>query len=132
MTSLSSLLGTLMTKIQSHPVCQKASVMETKMFSSEQFFIKIRANLTGGNNFQVRVYYNQGHIDYAYQLFTHVPLLRWDNKEEFQDLPTYPHHQHDERGSVKSSSLIGDPTVDIDVVLDEMSNFISGKARGKK
>ncbi len=127
MISLPFLLGTLMTKLQSHPVCQRARVIETKFFSSEQFFFKIRADFKGGNNFQARVYYNQGHIDYAYQLFTHMPILRWDNKEEFQNLSTYPHHQHDEKGNVKASGLTGDPVIDIDVVLNEISRFISGK-----
>jgi hypothetical protein len=121
-----------MTKIQAHHICQRANVMETKEFSFDQFFFKIRADFTGGNNFQARIYYNQEHIDYAYQLFTHVPLLRRDNKEEFQNLVTYPHHQHDDQGNVKSSSLTGDPVYDIDVVLHEISAFISRKVKGKK
>lgn len=132
MSSLSFLLGTLMTRLQAHHICQRVSVVETKEFSSDQFFFKIRADITGGNHFQARIYYNHGHIDYAYQLFAYVPLLRWDNKEEFQNLATYPHHRHDERGSVKSSSLTGDPVHDIDVVLHEMSTFISKKVKGKK
>lgn len=132
MTSLTLLLGTLMTKIQTSPVCKRAIVVETKIFSSDQFFFKIRADFSGGNNFQARVYYNQEHIDYAYQLFKDVPLLRWDNKEEFQNIPTFPHHYHDEHGNVKPSSLIGVPTNDIDIVLDEISGFISGKVKGKE
>jgi hypothetical protein len=132
LSSLSFLLGTLMTKLQSHHACQRASTIETKEFSSDQFFFKIRADFNGGNNFQARIYYNQGHIDYAYQLFTHVPLLRWDNKEEFENLETYPHHQHDDQGNVKSSSLTGNPVLDIDVVLNEISTFISGKVKVKK
>lgn len=132
MSSLSFLLGTLMTKLQSHHVCRRASVIETKEFSSDQFFFKIRADFKGGNNFQARIYYNQGHIDYAYQLFTHVPLLRWDNKEEFQDLETYPHHHHDDQGNVKLSLLTGNPVNDIDVVLNEISTFISKKVKVKK
>jgi hypothetical protein len=126
LTSLSFLLGTLMTKLQAHPVCQRANVIETKVFSSDQFFFKIRADFREGNNFQARIYYNQGHIDYAYQFFTHVPLFRWDNKEEFKYIATYPHHKHDDQGNVKTSSLTGDPVHDIDIVLHEISNFISG------
>ena len=57
-----------MAKIQSHPICKQAKVTETKAFSRDQFFFKIRAELTGENNFQVRIYYNREHIDYAYQL----------------------------------------------------------------
>lgn len=125
MTSLSSLLGTLMAILQSHPVCERATVVETRTFSPEQFFFKVRAEFTGGNKFQARIYYNRGHIDYAYQLFTDVPLLRWDNKEEFHHLETYPHHHHDEQGNVKPSPLTGDPVRDIEVVLHEVSAFLA-------
>jgi phage terminase large subunit-like protein len=54
-----------------------------------------------------------------------MPLLRWDNKEEFQNLSTYPHHQHDDKGNVKASALTGNPAIDIDVVLKEISAFIA-------
>jgi hypothetical protein len=30
-------MGTLMTKLQAHPICQQANVMKTKVFSSDQF-----------------------------------------------------------------------------------------------
>ena len=124
MISLASLLGALMAILQAHPVVKKVTVMETKEFSKEQFFFKIRAKLLKGN-MQVRIYYNRGHIDYAYQLFTDAPLLRWDNKEEFHYLATYPHHHHDELGNVKPSPLVGDPTRDIEIVLQMVSAFLS-------
>lgn len=126
MTSLSSFLGTLMATLQSHPICKQATVVETKVFSSDQFFLKVRAELTGENLFQARIYYNQGHIDYAYQLFTDLPILRWDNKEEFRHLETYPHHYHDEHGNIRPSRLTGDPVRDIEIVLHDVSEFISG------
>lgn len=55
-------------------------------------------------------------------------FLRWDNKEEFRHLATYPHHHHDEQGDVKPSALSGDPLRDIEVVLREVTAFLSGKA----
>ena len=125
MTSLASLLGNLIAVLQVHPLCERASVVETKTFSSDQFFIKIRADFTDEYKFQTRIYYNRGHIDYAYQLFTYAPLLRWDNKEEFAHLETYPHHHHDHLGNIEPSPLIGDPVKDIEIVLSEVSEFIS-------
>ncbi len=127
MSSLPSLLGALMTVLQSHPLCHRVTVVETKSFSADQFFFKVRAGIAERYHLQVRVYYNRGHIDYAYQLFTEVPLLRWDNKEEFRHLPTYPHHHHDADGRVVSSPLTGDPLKDIHVVLQEISTFVSEK-----
>jgi hypothetical protein len=108
-------------------MCEHATIVETKAFSPTQFSFKVRAEFTEVHKFQARVYYNQGHIDYAYQLFTDVPLLRWDNKEEFRHLGTYPHHHHDEQGKVKSSSLTGDPISDIELVLQEISAFLARK-----
>ncbi len=83
----------------------------------------MRVELKEGYNFQVRIYYNHDHGDYAYQLFSHVPLLRWDNKEEFPLLATFPHHHHDEQGKVKPSPLLGEPLKDINIVLAEVSKF---------
>jgi hypothetical protein len=105
-------------------MCRKVDVVETKAFSPDQFFFKIRAALGGEHKFQVRIYYNRGHVDYAYQLFADVSLLRWDNKEEFHHLETYPHHHHDVEGHVHTSPLIGDPAQDIETVLQAVVTFL--------
>lgn len=111
--------------LQTHPVCKKVRVVETKAFSPDQFFFKIRAVLyKKDTQLQVRIYYNRGHVDYAYQCFTDVPLLRWDNKEEFCHLATYPHHYHDAEGHVHPSLLTGEPLQDIEVVLREVTAFL--------
>ncbi|MBI1925755.1 hypothetical protein HYR99_16080 [Candidatus Poribacteria bacterium] len=127
MTTLLSLLSAMMAILQAHPLCKKVSAVETKEFSPDQFFFKVRADLKGKHKLQVRIYFNHGHLDYAYQLFTDVPLLRWDNKEEFRHLATYPHHHHDDRGHVRPSPLIGDPVRDIEVVLQKVSEFLATK-----
>ncbi len=125
MTSLPSILGAVMAILESQPLCKRVTVVETKAFSPDQFFFKVRAELPEGYKLQARLYYNLGHLDYAYQLFTDVPLLRWDNKEEFHHLETYPHHYHDEKGNVKPSRLTGDPARDINIVLHDVSGFLS-------
>ena len=111
--------------LQAHPLCKKVRVIETKEFSPEQFFFKIRAILLKKDvQFQVRIYYNRGHVDYAYQCFTNAHLLRWDNKEEFRHLATYPHHHHDAQGHVHPSPLTGEPLQDIGIVLQEVTAFL--------
>lgn len=127
MMSLPALLGQLTALLEACPLCKRAEVVETKEFSVEQFFFKVRAEFSEGYNFQMRIYSNRGHIDYAYQLFTDVPLLRWDNKEEFRDLPTFPHHYHDEHGKVKPSPLTGEPMKDIETVLQAITTFVIPK-----
>jgi len=122
-TSLPSLLGNVLAILQSHPACKKIIGIETKEFSPDQFYFKIRAALSGTLKLQVRLYCNRGHIDYAYQVFADFPLCRWDNKEEFRSLPTYPHHYHDNQGFVTASPLTGDPITDIQIVLQEISRL---------
>lgn len=124
MTGLASLLGALTAILQSHPVCQHVTILETNVFSPDQFFFKIRAVLPEGFNFQLRIYHNHGHIDYAYQLFSDEPLLRWDNKEEFRYVETYPHHHHDEKGNVTISNLVGDPMQDLEQVLAQIERYL--------
>lgn len=123
MTSMSALLGRLVTVLQAHPICRDVHVVEARAFSPDQFLFKIRAALSGQHRSQVRVYYNQRHIDYAYQVFTDVPLLHWDNKEEFDRLETYPHHRHDTEGRVHSAPLTGKPIQDIEIVLRAVESF---------
>ena len=129
MTSLPALLGAVTAILQAAALCKQIARVETKEFSADQFLFKIRAELEGGDHLQVRIYYNRGHIDYAYQLFADAPLLRWDNKEEFDYLSTYPHHHHDEQGKVYPSPLTGDPVSDVQTVLRTISEFISSRPR---
>lgn len=124
MTSMPALLGRLVAVLQAHPICHDVHVVETKAFSPDQFYFKIRTALDRGYRFQVRIYHNQGHTDYAYQAFTDVPLLRWDNKEEFNHLDTFPHHHHDTEGYIHSSPLTGDPIQDIQIVLQAVESFL--------
>lgn len=49
-----------------------------------------------------------------------VPLVRWDNKEHFPTLSTYPHHFHSLSGQVLESYLTGLPNEDLPVVLREV------------
>jgi len=115
----------LITIIQGHPLCISARIVELREFTPQQFFFKIRARLARNRRLQARIYYNKGHVDYAYQLFAHYPLLRWDNKEEFPHLSTHPHHHHDAAGDVYPSPLVGDPVQDVNYVLEEIARFLA-------
>lgn len=132
MSSWPGLLGNVVAILQTSAILQQVEIVETKVFSPEQFFFKIRAELSTVYTFQVRMYYNYGHTDYAYQLFSDVPLLRWDNKEEFPDLATYPHHYHDAAGHVNISALTGDPAHDLKVVLPAIIEFVSHGAQASE
>lgn len=123
------MLGALTAILQSHPLCERTAILETREFSSDQFYFKVRADLPQGYKFQVRVYSNASHVDYAYQLLKEDrPILRWDNKEEFRSLKTYPHHHHNGRGNIQPSPLKGEPQADIVFVLREIEKFLTGIA----
>ena len=124
MTALAEALNFVTTTLQGSPLCSTVRVVETYQFSDRQFALKVRAELVRGGVLQVRLYYNDQHIDYAYQVFRgDQPLLRWDNKERFPDLITQPHHFHAATGSVTGSTLNGDPTHDLLLVLDYLATF---------
>ena len=58
MTTLPAMLGALTAILQSHPLCERAAIVETREFSPDQFYFKVRAELPQGYSFQVRVYSN--------------------------------------------------------------------------
>ncbi len=124
MTSLASLLGLVTARLQAHPLCERMVVVQTKEYSDQQFLFKVRASLHGELTLQVRIYHNQGHNDYSYQLFSDVPLLRWDNKEDCPDLPNFPHHHHTQDGEIVASALSGEPEKDLPVVLQAVDGFL--------
>jgi len=98
-------------------------IVETHPFSSQQFALKVRAEMQDGGMLQIRLYRNFSHLDYAYQFIEHDQMiLRWDNKEHFPLLDTNPHHFHFGSG-VESSPLKGDPLYDLPVVLDYLKSL---------
>lgn len=74
MISMISLLSSIITLIESSPLCLEAKVVEIREFSQEQFFFKTRVSLKEKIHLQIRIYYNKGHFDYSYQLFSNVPV----------------------------------------------------------
>lgn len=124
MTTPADTLNLVITTLQGSPLCKAVHVLETQQFSAQQFALKVRAELTRGGVLQVRLYYNDRHVDYAYQLFqADQPLLRWDNKEHFSNVATHPHHFHAPTGLVGDSTLNGDPVHDLPLVLDYLTTF---------
>lgn len=126
MTTLADQLNFVTTTLQKSPLCRVVRIIETDNFSRDQFALKVRAELTNRQMFQVRLYYNQGHVDYAYQLVrNNIPFLRWDNKEHFPTLSSNPHHFHNASGQVENSPLTGDPVQDLPLVLDYLASTLS-------
>jgi len=121
MNTLADLLNLVVSTLQNFPHSKVVRVVETEDFSQRRFAFKVRAELVSGATLQVRLYYNQGHIDYAYQLVqNNQPVLRWDNKEHFPGISSYPHHFHTPTGKIETSPLTGDLAQDLPFVLNNL------------
>lgn len=82
--------------------------------------VKIRCQLPKSHQLQIWIHIESEFQDYAYQLFTTVPRLRWDNAPHYSHFSTAPHHFHDERGKVYESPLTGSIAQDLRAVLQEI------------
>ncbi|MBU1753012.1 hypothetical protein KKG56_04035 [bacterium] len=125
MISMIALLSNIMTLIEFSHLGIEAKVVETKEFSQEQFFFKIRVSLKKKMYLQIRIYCNKGHFDYSYQLFGNMLAMRWDNKEDFPELTNYPHHYHADNGTIESSELTGEPIRDIQIILTKLKEVMN-------
>ncbi|MEA3351425.1 MAG: DUF6516 family protein [Chloroflexota bacterium] len=123
MNTLADLLNFVVSTLQKFSYSKVVRVVESDDFSQQRFAFKVRAELVGGATLQVRLYYNQGHIDYAYQLVrNNQPVLRWDNKEHFPEISSYPHHFHTPMGKIETSPLTGDLAHDLPFVLNHLAS----------
>ena len=123
MTTLATLLSYLVTILQESAFCRSVRILETHPFSDRQFALKLRSDLISGDVLQIRLYRNGAHIDYSYQLLRQSrPVLRWDNKEHFSEIVTFPHHFHSPSGEVQPSPLTGNPTLDLPKVLELLAS----------
>lgn len=119
-----ALLSQIRAIIEYSAICQAITLIENREFSPQQYVLKLHIALINEYLLQIRFYVNRLHIDYAYQLFSHEPLIRWDNKEEYPSLSSHPHHFHNTKGQVVASDLCGDPLVDLPIVLAYLENFL--------
>lgn len=94
--------------------------IDSDPLDEENFLFKIRCELISGQTLQIRLRAVSGNIRYSYQEFSEIPLRRWDNAPHFPTLPNFPHPHHDSQGNILESTLTGDPTADLDRVLNTL------------
>jgi hypothetical protein len=95
-------------------------IIDNDPIDEATFLFKIRCELTSGQTLQIRLRAVAGSIRYSYQKFADKPLQRWDNAPHFPHLPNFPHHYHDQQGTIRVSSLMGDPIEDLQQVLNAL------------
>ena len=76
---------------------------------------------------QIWLHHEPAFQDYAYQLFTDHPILRWDNAPHYPNISTAPHHFHDENNMVRESPLKGKMQQDLKTVLSEIEKWLSSE-----
>jgi len=117
--------------LKSHALVKTARVVRYDETPSGKLEVKIRCALPKDHQLQVWIHLEPETLDYAYQLFTTVPLLRWDNAPHYDHLFNAPHHFHDEYGNVSESPLTGNIKKDLRVVLSEIKDWMSAQPTGE-
>lgn len=125
MSQMHKLVAEIVSLLDKSGFCDNTQIIETSIFSLEQFTFKIRTTIFSTYTFQIRIYYNKGHYDYSYQIFDKEPVCRWGNKEHFPNLDTFPHHCHTITSIVIESPLRGTPIADLEIVLIELKKILA-------
>lgn len=111
--------------LESNDLIQSTRVVNYDETPSGRLEAKLRSQLPKDHTLQIWIHIEPESLDYAYQLFTTVPLLRWDNSPHYGHLATAPHHFHNESGRVSASPLTGNIKRDLKIVLKEITNWMS-------
>jgi hypothetical protein len=113
--------------LEGNELIQSTRVVNYDETPSGRLEAKLRTQLPKYHTLQIWIHIEPESLDYAYQLFTTVPLLRWDNSPHYGNLPNAPHHFHDENGKVRESSLTGNIKRDLKIVLKEIAKWMEAQ-----
>ncbi|HXQ33529.1 MAG TPA: DUF6516 family protein [Anaerolineales bacterium] len=127
---MNNLVDDILETLQTHALVKTTRVVYYDETPNGELEVKIRCSLPKSHQLQVWIHVEPESLDYAYQLFTSVPLLRWDNAPHYGHLSSAPHHFHDEQGNVYDSVLTGNVKKDLKIVLGEISEWM--KAHDKQ
>ncbi len=126
-----ALVSNLIELLQNHQLVEHVRVVNYDETPAGNLEAKIRCRLIDKYKLQVWLHLTSEYRDYAYQLFTNRPLLRWDNAPHYPTISTAPHHFHDENNTVDSSPLIGDSEQDLKRVLSEIEIWLNKRVISK-
>lgn len=121
---MNTLVNEVLVILEQHALVKSTRVVNYDETPSGKLEVKIRCDLPKSHQLQIWIHTEPESLDYAYQLFTTVPLLRWDNAPHYEHLSTAPHHFHDEHGKVYESPLRGNIKRDLRTVLNEINEWM--------
>ncbi len=117
----------LLRLLRGHPLVQGVRIVNYDETPQGKLEIKIRCRLEQNYQLQVWLHLEPLSSDYAYQLFSIQPILRWDNAPHYPKLATAPHHFHDDMRDVVASPLTGDLLADTSIVLVQVENWLESR-----
>lgn len=124
---MNPLVRSLLIVLDDHPLVSQVKIVHLDETPAGWLEVKIRCRIAGELQLQIWIHHGVSALDYAYQLFTTVPLLRWDNAPHYPVLATAPHHCHDEQNNVTNSPLTGEPIADLALVLHAVTQWLERK-----
>ena len=127
---MTALVPDLLSLLRGHRLVTAVRVVHHDETPWGKVELKVRCQVStesarGNYQLQVWLHHEPTFRDYAYQLFSDRPLLRWDNAPHYPHVPTAPHHFHGEASRVSVSPLIGEPLVDLPYVLAEIEKWVA-------
>ncbi len=120
-----ALVNNVIKLLRNHQLVEHVRIVNYDETPPGNLETKIRCRLIEKYQLQVWLSMTSSYQDYAYQLFTDHPLLRWDNAPHYPAIHTAPHHFHDENNKVNSSPLTGDVEQDLKWALSEIENWLN-------
>jgi hypothetical protein len=121
---MNPLVRQILVVLAAQPFVSSVRILQLDETPSGRLEVKIRCRIANEQHLQIWLGQRATTLDYAYQLFTSVPLLRWDNAPHYPNVSSAPHHFHDEDNLVSSSPLTGNPTVDLPIVLEAIGKWL--------
>lgn len=100
---MNALVDDLVSLLRGHPLVQSVRIVNYDETHVGKVELKICYRLFKGYRIQLWLHQEPIFLDYAYQLFTDHPILRWDNAPHYPHISTVPHHFHNEVGQVDKS-----------------------------
>jgi len=122
---MSALTDAILSLLRAHPLITSVRVINFDETPFGKVELKVRCRIVGKYQLQVWLHHEPGFRDYAFQLFTDRPILRWDNSPHYPNISTAPHHFHNQNEEVSESPLTGRPVEDLKQVMDEIEKWLS-------
>ncbi len=117
----------LLRLLRAHTLVHSVRIVNYDETPQGKFELKIRCHLEQNYQLQIWLHIEPQSSDYAYQLFSTQPILRWDNAPHYPDILTAPHHFHDGTARVVASPLTGDLLADTHIVLAQIANWLESR-----